>query len=309
MSLTVIHKNITVVEADAIVNSTNPELTGYSGVDELLHSLGGPELEAECREKRGLLKPGEAIWTHAYNIPARYLIHTCIPRYVGGKRGEAAILRSCYRSSLELADSLGCSSAAFPLIASGNMGFPIPRALEIAVSAITEYLQLYTDMDVYLVIYGEAAKRIALSMAGDLDGLIKGGLKPAGSEEKSLDQMIKEQSEGFVDMLYRYMNEKGVSKPSQLYKEACVSKSAFSKLVSGGVAKPSMETVVGLSFALKLTYEEAVPFFSAAGIALSSANKYDIIVTYFLKNRIYDIWEFNEQLLKYGYSRLIGAEK
>ena len=70
-----------------------------------------------------------------------------------------------------------------------------------------------------------------------------------------------------------------------------------------------METVVGLAFALRLTYEEAVPFFNAAGIALNNASKYDIIVTYFLKNRKYDIWEFNEQILKYGFKKLIGAEE
>ncbi len=310
MSLTVLYKDITTVEADAIVNSSNPELIGHAGVDEILHALGGPEFEAECDEKRGLLQPGEAIWTNAYNIPAKLMIHTYIPRYEGGQKGEAAILRSCYRSSLELADQLGCRSVAFPLIASGTMGFPIPKALEIAVISITEYLRIYTDMEVYLVIYGEAAKRIARSMQGDLDVYIKGSLKPAGREDtRSLEELIAERSESFVDMLYRYMDEKGISKPSQLYKDACLSKSAFSKLVSGCVTKPSIETVVGLSFALKLSYEEAVPFFNAAGIALSSSSKYDIIVTYFLKHRIYDIWEFNEQILKYGYSRLIGAEK
>ncbi|MBR5641670.1 MAG: macro domain-containing protein [Firmicutes bacterium] len=311
MSLTVLYKDITTVEADAIVNSSNPLLYGFSGGDALLHKLGGPEFEKECAEKAGTLLPGEAVFTNAYNIPAKYVIHTHIPAYDGGVDGEAAILRSCYRSSLELAEQLGCKSVAFPLIAAGSMGFPIPKALEIAVVSISEYLQLYGDLIVFLVIRGGAATEIAQSMMGDLDEYVQKhfGTGLGEKEQKTLEELIADKGESFVDILYRYMDEKGIDKPSQLYKAAHVSKQAFSKLVSGSVAKPSKETAVGLAFALQLTYEEAVPFFRAAGIALSNANKYDIIVEYFLKHHNYDIWEFNEQVLKYGHDKLIGADE
>ena len=310
MSISILYKDITTVKADAIVNSTNPDMVGFSGVDAQLHALGGEAFDRECSEKAGILVPGEALFTHAYNIQAKYVIHTYIPPFMGGTHGEAAILSGCYRRCLEVADSLGCRSAAFPLIAAGNMGFPIPKALEIAVVAISEYLELYSDMEVYLVLHGGTAKMIAESMFGDLDSYIKKTARPAGAEDsKSLDELLSAPGESFVEMLYRFMEERGISKPSQLYKAAFVSKSAYSKIISGGVGKPSVETVVGLAFALKLTYEEAVPFFAAAGIALSDASKYDIIVKYFLRHGKYDIWEFNEQLLKYGYTKLIGAEK
>ena len=310
MGLTVLYKDITTIEADAIVNSSNPMLVGFSGVDEILHRLGGAGFDAECREKAGSLQPGEAVFTHAYNIPVKYVIHTHIPVYRGGRKGEAAILRSCYRSSLELADQLGCKSVAFPLIAAGSMGFPIPKALEIAVVTINEYLQLYSDLEVFLVLYGSTAAQIAQAMLGDLDSYVQARFGSAGSdEEQTLEEMIADPGESFVDILYRYMDEKGIEKPSQLYKAAHVSKQAFSKLISGSVSKPSMETAVGLAFALQLSYDEAVQFFASAGIALSDASRYDIIVTYFLKHQNYDIWEFNEQLLKYGYKKLIGAEE
>ena len=310
MSLNVLTNDITTVEADAVVNSSNPWMIGFSGVDEILHRLGGEAFEAECREKAGELLPGEAVYTNAYNIPAKYVIHTHIPAFEGGQFGEAAILRSCYRSCLELADELGCKSVAFPLIAAGSMGFPIPKALEIAIVTISEYLQCYGDMSVFLVLYGAAAEQIKTSMFGGLDAYVAAVFKPAKPEETpSLEDLLAKQGESFVEILYRYMDERGIQKNSQLYKAACVSKQAFSKLISGGVTRPSMETVVGLAFALQLTYEEAVPFFNAAGIALNNASKYDIIVTYFLKNRKYDIWEFNEQILKYGFKKLIGAEE
>lgn len=309
MSLTVLYKDITTVAADAIVNSTNPDLIGFSGVDYQLHQLGGEAFEKECAAKAGTLYPGEAVFTQAFNVPAKWVIHTFIPPYEDGVFGEAAILRSCYRTSLELADTLGCKTVAFPLIAAGSMGFPIPKALEIAVVTISEYLELYSDLAVYLVLHNETAEQIAHSMLGDLDAFVQGHFDPVQADgSKTLAQMIDEKGESFVDVLYRYMDEKGIDKPSQLYKAAYVSKQAFSKLISGTSVKPSMETAVGLAFALKLTYEEAVEFFNAAGIALSNGSKYDIIVTYFLKNRNYSVWEFNEQLLKYGYKKLIGAE-
>ena len=311
MGLTVLYKDITTVEADAVVNSTNPLLYGFSGGDAQLHALGGPAFEKECAEKEGTLLPGEAIFTNAYNIPAKYVIHTHIPAFAGGVDGEAAILRSCYRSSLELAEQLGCKSVAFPLIAAGSMGFPIPKALEIAVVSISEYLQLYGDLNVFLVIRGGAATEIAQSMMGDLDEYVQKhfGKGLGEKEKKTLAELIAAGGESFVEILYRYMDEKGIDKPSQLYKAAHVSKQAFSKLISGSVAKPSMETVVGLAFGLKLTYEEAVPFFNAAGIALSDGSTYDIIVKYFLQQQNYDIWEFNEQLLKYNFNKLIGADE
>ncbi len=309
MGLTVLYNDITSAEAEAVVNSSNPQLKGYAGVDRLLHSLGGAEFEAECREKAGSLKPGEAVFTRAYNIPAKYVIHTCVPPYKDGNLGEAAILRGCYRASLELSDRLDCRSVAFPLIGAGSMGFPIPGALEIAVVTISEYLELYSDLSVYLVIHDESAELIARSMLGDLDAFVQSRFSPGTAKDrKSLDELIEEKGESFADAIYRCMNEKGIDKPSQLYKAAHISRQAFSKLVSGSVARPSMETAVGLAFALKLSYDEAVPFFRAAGIALSDGSRYDIIVTYFLKNRNYDIWEFNEQILKYGYKKLIGAE-
>ena len=308
MGLTILYKDITKFPVDAIVNSSNPFLIGHSGVDKLLHDLGGEAFEAECRSKVGILKPGEAIYTKAYNVAAKYVIHTYIPMYHEGEHGEAAILRSCYRKSLELASELDVKSLAFPLIAAGTMQFPIPQALEIAVVTIREYLQLYSDMEVYLLLHGSAAKAIADSSVEGLDEYIKKSFSPEKKiDYTDLEQMLANKGESFIDILNRYMREKGKDKPSELYKDAGISKSAFSKLQSpDNQHKPSIETVVGLAFALKLTYEEAVPFFNAAGFALGNSSKYEIILTYYFMNKKYDIWELNEQLLKYGYKKLVG---
>lgn len=336
MSLHIIQNDITKTFADAIVNSTNIHMIGFSGIDALLHKLGGKTFEEECKAHAGKCPPGEAVYTKAYNVPSKYIIHTVSPLWRGGMAGEAAILRSCYKSSLELAEELGCKSIAFPLIAAGSLEYPVHQALEIAVTSIKEHLAIADDMDVYLVLYGDVVKRIAETMYGDLDDYILSSRETllccdesasfegaahnvkfaarsvvAGcipnQDESNIANIVKKPGEDFVTMMYRFMDEKGINKASTLYKKAGISKSAYSKLISGGSKKPSRETAVGLAMALKLTYDETVEFLASAGLALSNSDTFDIIVTYFIKTGNYDIWQLDVQLVKYGCKALLGC--
>lgn len=109
-------------------------------------------------------------------------------------------------------------------------------------------------------------------------------------------------------MLYRFMDERGIQNAAKLYSKAGVTKSTFSKLISGTSKKPSMETAVGLAMALELPYEDAISFFASAGIALSKSSAFDIIVDYYLKKGNYDIWDLDVQLVKNGYKSILGVE-
>src|SRR3954465_1286705 len=99
----------------------------------------GPELLAECRTLGGCA-PGEAKATGGYRLPARHVIHTVGPVWVGGWRGEADTLAACHRNAIALADELGCRSIAFPAISTGIYGYPIAPAAAVAVPATQDAL-------------------------------------------------------------------------------------------------------------------------------------------------------------------------
>ena len=139
------------MKVDAIVNTTNEEMVGYSGVDLAVHTAAGPMLDEECRKIRPL-GLGSAKITGAYNLDAKYIIHTSGPVWHGGLVGESIILKSCYTESLKLAVANGCESVAFPLISSGVYGYPKDRVLKFAIQVITEFLFEH-ELNVYLCVY------------------------------------------------------------------------------------------------------------------------------------------------------------
>lgn len=132
--------DITTLDVDAIVNAANSTLLGGAGVDGAIHRAAGPELKTFCATLGGCAT-GEAKITPGFRLRARHVIHTVGPVWQGGSSGEAELLASCYRRSLESAAAQGCRTMAFPAISCGVYGYPVPAAAVIAVKTVREFLQ------------------------------------------------------------------------------------------------------------------------------------------------------------------------
>ena len=145
MKIAAIQSDITKLNCDAIVNAANSTLLGGGGVDGAIHRAAGPELLAECRALRGCLT-GQAKITGGYCLPARHVIHTVGPVWSGSEK-DPVHLADCYRNSLELAREHGLHSIAFPAISTGVYGYPKREAAEIAVAAVSRWLEDHSDWD------------------------------------------------------------------------------------------------------------------------------------------------------------------
>ena len=170
MPFEIVRNDITNMKVDAIVNTANPRPVIGSGTDAAIHAKAGPMLLLR-RRLIGPMDVGSACITPGFRLPARYVIHTVGPVWQGGLCGEERLLRQCYVSCLELARKKKLRSVAFPLISSGNYGFPKDLALDIAADAIREFLT-ENEMDVYLVVFSRQAVLLSKSRQQDIRSFI-----------------------------------------------------------------------------------------------------------------------------------------
>lgn len=379
MPFQIIRNDITKVKADAIVNTANPKVAVGSGTDSAIYNAAGKEQVLAERKKIGTMLPGQAAHTNAYNLDAKYIIHTIGPSWIDGDHNEREILHSCYEKSLELAAELKCKSIAFPLIATGVYGFPKDEALQIALAEINKFL-LSHDMKVILVVFDRRAFELSGKLVGDIEEYIDehyvdeirsaeyGGRygnarrerlerlesleylhssvmpdapKEAQPEEDkpqengleeddlerdeieeddrpdqvvhakvaassfpdvsgmSLDEVLDSSEDTFQQRLFRLIDESGMDDVT-VYKKANIDRKVFSRIRCKADYKPKKKTAVAFAIALRLDMPTMLDLLSRAEIAFSPSNKFDLIITYFITNKVYDIFEINAALFKYG---------
>jgi len=150
MDITLVQGDITEQAVDAIVNAANSSLMGGGGVDGAIHRRGGPQILQECRDLRASrygrgLPTGQAVATTAGRLPARWVIHTVGPVYSTAE-DRSALLASCYRESLRVADSLGAATVAFPAISTGIYGWPLDDGARVAIETVRQTPAAVTEV-------------------------------------------------------------------------------------------------------------------------------------------------------------------
>ncbi len=345
MPLNIIRNDLTRMACDAVVNPTDERLSGSGGVDAQLHRAAGAGLDRACA-RIGRCDPGSAVLTKGYDLPAKYVIHTVGPRWVDGSHGEAEVLAACYRSVLALARSRRFRSVALPIIAAGTFGFPKAQALEIAVREIRAFLrgqdmdvtlvvfnrecfeisaeryarvQAFIDQNYVDARSGRSNRResdISFSMSFS-EALPMSSARPEAkpsSRPKPRPAMRPSNAgagpnrvldESFSRMLLRKIDERGMT-DAECYKKAGVDRKLFHKIRTNPNYRPSKVTAVAFAIALELDLEETRELLMKAGYALSHSQRFDVIIEYFILERIYDRFEINETLLAFD-QQLIGA--
>ena len=128
---------------------------------------------------------------------------------------------------------------------------------------------------------------------------IQKGMSSTMSVNRNIDNLMNQLEETFSQRLLRMIDERGMT-DSEAYTKAYVDRRHFSKIRKDVNYVPNKKTVLAFTIALELSLDEAKDLLASAGFALSRSSKTDIIVAYFLQNKIYDMFEINDVLDAYG---------
>ena len=346
MPFLMIRNDITKVAADAIVNPANRNLLQGSGTSRAIYQAAGEqELTAAC-EAIGYCEPGRAVCTPAFGLPAKYIFHAVCPAWQGGLFGEAEQLAGAYHSALELAAEYHCESVAFPLLSSGNYGYPKEQAFRIAVDTITQYVMEH-DLTVYLVLYDRHSLAVSRKLFALVEEYIDDHYVAQNDESYQFDRRRRESVERrrwrleeeatpmletaaappppattpmAARSLEHLMDNLGESfttrllrliderglKDSTVYKQSNISRQHFSKIQCNRDYNPKKKTVLAFAVGLHLSEDETIDLLKSAGYAFSDGSKRDWIVRYCLEHKIYNINQVNTLLFQWD-QELLGA--
>lgn len=345
MPFEIVRNDITKMAVDAIVNTANPRPVIGLGTDSMIHEAAGPNLLI-ARQAIGRVDVGCAAITPAFALQAKYVIHTVGPVWDGGGYGEEESLRNCYENSLKLAIENGCRSIAFPLISTGNYGFPKDKALQIAISAFSTFL-LEHEMQIYLVVFDRTSfklsEKLFQSVASYIDENyvqehrvatycirqnldsyrrrhqemetcgscpVTEELRPLApareSKATTLEDMLNQRDVGFAETLLDLIDKTG-KKDSEIYGRANVSRQHFSKIRNNPDYRPTKPTAVAFAIALELDLEQTKDLIGRAGYALTNSSKFDVIIRFFIESGNYNMMDINTTLFEFDQT-LIGSQ-
>lgn len=328
MPLHIIRNDITRVKTDAIVNTANPRPVVGAGTDSAIYKAAGETKLLEARKRIGDIKPGTAVETSAYNLDAKFIIHTvCVP-WTEGPSAALHTLEDCYLNSLSLAQELNCKSVAFPLIGTGAYGIPHSAAIGVAQDAAKQFFKVHGDsMEVTIVVFDQKSLKSSEALSRDIKAYIdetyvgnavvdEYGLTPEDAREIRLIKRehqflhhgggVDDLEKSFSKKLFEYVEEKGI-KPSTLYggkHERYFKRQTLSYIKKNENYHPSKYVCIVICLNLGLNLVDTLDMLSRAGYTLSRSRKADVVIRACIDKGVFDYYSVNNELLKNGCEEL-----
>jgi O-acetyl-ADP-ribose deacetylase (regulator of RNase III) len=323
------------MHVDAIVNTAHPDPRHGLGTDAAIFKKAGPKLKAH-RKFIGKIQEGHADVTPAFELDSKIIIHTVAPVWRDGKYGEETILRHCYDQALLLAERNSCQSIAFPLIGSGNLGFPRPVALKIAIDAFMDFC-FHHEIKIYLVLFDresfECGKKLHTNIPAFIDdryanemgaeeyrredGLlmpvdqthhaIRSSRTQRTATKDSIDDVFRENpTASFSDTMKMLMESLG-KQPPDVYKSGEITAQTFLKTYNNHHAKPKKPMALAIAIALTLDLEQTKQLIHRAGHSLDPNNSWDSIIIHAIEMRTYNVSDINHILMGKGHTTFLGS--
>ena len=330
MPFQIIRNDITKVKADAIVNTANPKPVIGAGTDSAVYAAAGEEKLLAARKLIGDIEPGQAIETSAYNLDAKFIIHTvCIP-WDEHDTEVLDVLADCYHNSLVLAEELNCKSVAFPLIGTGAYGIPRDDALGVARNVIESFIEeRKSKMEVVLVLFDKesvsAGESVSKSIKAYIDenyvvnavvneyGLTNGDMHlistlrmRRGRSRVNTHEAVVPDTASFSKKVFEYAKERGI-KDSELYGgkyELYFPRQTLSRIRLDEEYHPKKYICVIICLVLRLSLADAQDLLMRAGYSLSVSRKADVVVRYCIEHKIYDVFTVSRTLEDNGCEEL-----
>ena len=330
MPFEIVNNDLLAMDVDALIIDDHHQPEVSTDFDKDLNLKAGPGLFA-ARRIIGGIPYGKAVSSAAYNLSSKIVIHAVGPVFDGRDEDKEKLLKDVYYNALFLALSSGCESVAMPLISTSFSNAPGSLSYRIAVETIRHFLDLY-DLSIYLVVKDKSDIVYSKSLADEVDDYLSDFLESQREGEypriladvvyttsdakasyaddiyrpSELEKMLEKLDAGFSESLLKLIDMKGKSDPD-VYKKANIDRKLFSKIRSNPEYQPTKSTALALAFGLELSLEETKEFIAKAGYALSESKIADVIVMYFLTNRIHDLYLVNAELLRYDQSPIGGV--
>lgn len=342
MPFSIIRDDITRVKADAIVNTANPKPAIGAGTDNAIYTAAGKEKLLAARKLIGDIKPGDAIETAAYNLDAKYIIHTVCIAWDIDNETALDTLKSCYKNSLDLALELNCKSIAFPLIGTGAYGFPHDEAVEIAKTVSKKFLkETGSDMKIMLVVFDKDSYESTAAVAKKIkqyidDNYVENAVVDeyglteedrhdmstirrrreryfhgasnrhfSRDEQARLDAVYDDAAKPFSVKVFELADKKGI-KYSKLYgpNERYFSKQVISAMQKNSNYHPAKFVAVTICIVLELDLDETLDLLERAGYTLSRSRKADVVIRACIENGIRDYEKIDKKLEENGCEEL-----